>query len=179
MYEIKGNLSNAFGFRFIKIIFLGKLLLMVIGVNAILPIILFLIITTPFYIALTNNDFKFFRDRVEISPSVLNFRKTKKIEYKKITKVIVKHEAREHPIKEWLMCIVFLFIPMIEYKWVKIITAERTYTFFCFGLEYDYYDNHDDILMEDLFNAFAGRVPNTSWTKTDDPYFTSMNPNRQ
>lgn len=65
-----------------------------------------------------------------------------------------------------------IFIP-IEYKWIRLETKGEQIRIFCFGLEFDYYDNSDDVLFEDLKLEMKKRGISTKWTKTDDPYFSN------
>ena len=64
-----------------------------------------------------------------------------------------------------------LFIPY-EYKWVKISAKKKSVIIPCFGLEYDYHDNADDFLFEDLKLLFSAKGVKTKWTKNNDPYFS-------
>lgn len=66
------------------------------------------------------------------------------------------------------------FIPW-EYKWIQIKTKNnKKFRYYCFGMNYDCYDNDKEILFEDLFLALAKRNIVVKWNDTKDSYFKSI-----
>lgn len=66
---------------------------------------------------------------------------------------------------------VLLILIPYEYKWMKIATSKTRHLLFCFGLEFGYFSNYNDIRFETLKSAFTERGVKTLWTETDDISF--------
>jgi hypothetical protein len=99
------------------------------------------------------------------------------VNYEEIQLALFRHEPFQskffdnRPGLTLLLRLVVNLVVPIEYKWMKLETPTKKYLVFCFGLEYDYFDNCDDILFETLKLAFSERGVKTLWTETDDFYF--------
>ena len=136
------------------------------------------------YAGFANDDILLYADRIEIVNRIPLFRKHYSFQIDQVESVKFRHEWTESfgkNIKPGLLKYIMspflatLFFPA-DYKWIKIST-NKTYTFYCFGVDMDYYDNNGPI-FEDLFNKLAEKGVNVSWTDTPDTYYSHMEKNK-
>ena len=65
-----------------------------------------------------------------------------------------------------------------DYKWLTIVTKDnRRYTYYFFGIEYDYYDNAGDLIFEDVFIETAKSGVRVRWRSIKDDYFKHLQKN--
>jgi acyl-coenzyme A synthetase/AMP-(fatty) acid ligase len=84
----------------------------------------------------------------------------------------IKPRVIKYIVTQWIAP--FFFPP--DYKWIKIHT-NRTYKFYCFGIEMDYYENETNTVFEELYKVLADKGVNVSWTDTTDSYYLQMTQN--
>lgn len=104
----------------------------------------------------------------------------KDLSYSSIRQATFKHESQGNTwfnisyfgwLLEFFYDITLGLLFPYEHKWVKIETAEQTFLIFCYGLEYDYYDNFEEIRFEHLKLEFESHKIPSKWTPNNDPYF--------
>ncbi len=124
-------------------------------------------------ISYTNPSFYFTDNSVLVKYPILFRWKDFELNYNDIELATFRHELFETKFlseSELFTFVIkpalFLFIPP-EYKWMQIKTYKTKRTLYCFGLEFDYFSNHDDIRFETLKLEFARRGVRTLWTETD------------
>lgn len=189
MKEYKSSLGNSFILRFFRHFLLFKLIAIlsvfpIVGENLMsiwdlgIPVLMVgYLFFTILYLGFFNHDFIFKEDKIKIKSSLFWFMKPNEIEYKIIKKVKIKSELScpENGIYSILSFFLVIFFPF-DYKWIEITThTNKTFTYYCFGMEYDSYDNCDENdLMENVFREFVWQEINTEWTKSNDDYFNAM-----
>ncbi len=189
MKEYKSSLGNSFILRFYRHFFAFKLIaflslfpmirevLVSIWEVGLPVLILGYLFFTILYLGIFNHDFIFKDDKIKIRSSLFWFKKSNEIKYDSIKKVKIKSELNcpENGIYGVLSFFFLIFFPF-DYKWIKVTThTNETFTFYCFGMDYDCYDNCDENdLMENIFREFVGQGINTEWTKSNDDYFDRM-----
>ena len=187
MTVYNSSLSGSFGARFVRHIMFYKLLLFLLifpKVRSLFEnwtrgdwVIFFLVyfILTIVYLGLFNHDFFIKEGKIGIRSSLFTFFKMHEIKFSNIKKITLKHEE---PVDDRFFSFQILkfFLFPFDYKWVKISTRfNKTYTYYCFGLDYDCYDNTDEKdLMENLFRDLLGKGVRVGWTKANDTYFDEM-----
>ncbi len=129
----------------------------------------FLILIVPytfgiyFYIGLFNNDIKIDNTKIEIINRVPFFKKKISFNYSNIKTITLRHDWTEtfgKNIKSKRIKFIFsqltpLLFPY-NYKWIKIET-DNEYKFYCFGIDYDYYDNECPS-FEDIYNTLSENI---------------------
>ncbi|HEY9048688.1 MAG TPA: hypothetical protein VIN08_22440 [Ohtaekwangia sp.] len=132
------------------------------------------------YLGVTNHTFVFTDQTLEVENRLLFFRMRQSFPLRQIKQVLFRHDWTETAGKEikigifrtavrWTM---HLFFPF-DYKWIEITTT-RSFRFYCFGLDYDYFDNEGP-LFEDLFKALKSRGIRVGWTnKKYSPYYDGL-----
>ncbi|HEY9007397.1 hypothetical protein [Ohtaekwangia sp.] len=132
------------------------------------------------YLGITNHDFILTEDSVVIQNRVLFFRTHSAIPLRQVRQVLFRHDWTETAGKEIKIRIVrtavrwtmHLFFPF-DYKWIEISNS-KALRFYCFGLDYDYFDNKGP-LFEDLFKALKARGIRVGWTnKKYSPYYDGL-----
>jgi hypothetical protein len=120
------------------------------------------------YAGLFNNDIIVHQTSLEIVNRVPPFKKTAKFEFASIQSITLRYDWTETcgtTIRtRWIKLIVkelaLLFFPW-DYKWIKIV-ADKEYTFYFFGIDYDYFDNKCP-LFEDLFSHLKKYHSQVQW----------------
>ncbi len=120
------------------------------------------------YAGLFNNDVIINETGIEIVNRVPLFKKSRKFDFTSIQSITLRHDWTEtygrNIRTRWINLIVkelaLLVFPW-DYKWIKIAT-DKEYTFYCFGIEYDYFDNEGP-LFEDLFSYLKNYHPQVQW----------------
>jgi hypothetical protein len=142
--------------------------------------LIFYAILTYVYIGLVNHDFIVFKDKIEVINRVPFFRNKKVFKYEDIKLIQFRHEWTEEFEEKFKLgifgflireTVIQSFIPP-DYKWIKIV-SDRNYKFFCFGLEFDYYDNEGP-LIEELFYQLADYGIDVRWTNVKLNYYAGM-----
>ena len=137
------------------------------------------------YLGSTNNDFIIFNNRVEIINKLPFFKRKTIFYFEDIKQVLFRHEWTEsvqEKIKPRILSFILtdfflsMFFPY-DYKWIRF-TTQKSYTFYCFGLEFDYYDNEGP-LIEDLFHRLGDYGVNVCWTNNELNYYKGMMKNMQ
>jgi hypothetical protein len=194
MQEFKSKTGSSFGaFFMLTISFLGLLFLLLflttnfrltqITFTGWFVIFLSYCILAYFYMGLTNNDIFLFDNKVEIINQLPLFKKHHSFQLDEIKSVKFKHEWTEtfgknikpNFLKFVVTQLLAPFFFPTDYKWIKV-SADKDYTFYCFGIEMDCYDNEGPF-FEDLFNQLADKGVNVSWTDTSDVYYSQMTNN--
>lgn len=138
------------------------------------------ILFTYIYLGKTNNDFVVFEDRIEIINKLPFFKRKTVLHFNEIKSIVFRHEWTESirnkikpPNLSFLLSdfLLPLFFPY-DYKWIRF-TTEKNYIFYCFGLEFDYYDNEGP-LIEGLFHKLGDCGLNVSWTNIELNYYAGM-----
>lgn len=132
------------------------------------------------YLGIVSHDFVVYNDRIEVLNRIPLFEKERAFYYKDIKLVFFRHEWTEELTEKFKLGIFgFLFKEMIiqsvippDYKWIKIVT-DKPNKFYCFGLEFDYYDNKGP-LIEDLFFKLYDYGVKVRWTNIELNYYASM-----
>ncbi|NOS90838.1 MAG: hypothetical protein HOP30_02845 [Cyclobacteriaceae bacterium] len=122
-----------------------------------------------FYAGLFNHDVVVHETGIEIVNRVPLFKKTTKFEFASIQSITLRHDWTETfgtnfriPwIKSAAKELALLLFPW-DYKWIKIVT-DQEYKFYCFGIEYDCYDNEGPV-FEDLFSDLTKHYSHVKWT---------------
>lgn len=128
-------------------------------------------------IAYTNPSFYFDEQSVAVKYPTLFRWKDFELNYDEIKLATFRHELFQRNALSQNIWFIFILLPVLqilipsEYKWMKIETTKTKHLLFCFGLEFDYFSNHNDIRFETLKSAFTKRGVKTLWTATDDICF--------
>ena len=120
------------------------------------------------YAGLFNNDVIVNETGIEIVNRVPLFKKSRKFDFTSIQSITLRHDWTEtygrNIQTRWIKLMVkelaLLVFPW-DYKWIKIV-ADKEYTFYCFGIEYDYFDNKGP-LFEDLFSYLKKYHSQVQW----------------
>ncbi|MBA6316977.1 hypothetical protein [Cellulophaga baltica] len=134
-----------------------------------------------FYLGITNNDVKLNKSQIEFRRKLFPFNRTTKFKLNEISKITMQHDWTDSILNDFKPKILKYFIiewvlKLIlaeDYKWLKIISKGKSYKFYCFGLEHDYYDNPRPY-FEDLFIELAKQGLNVNWTKNNDTYYKEL-----
>lgn len=131
------------------------------------------------YLGKTNNDFLLKDDSLIVKSRVPLLKREKQFPLSKIRKVVISSEWSENIFKKQLIgtprfiivnFMLALFFPH-DYKWVKVIDSNgNSFLYYCFGLEFDYYDNYEDIRIEHLFEDLKAKGISVSWSNPNDNY---------
>lgn len=123
------------------------------------------------YLGITNNDFILTNDTLEVVGKVPLFRRRRRFLLYDINIALFRHDwtntvgedikprAFQFLVKE-ISQLVFPF----DYKWIEITTS-HTFRFYCFGLQYNYFDNKGP-LFEDLHKALRAKGISVKWTRS-------------
>ena len=151
-----------------------------IGFWTVVMAYLFLFIIQIF---ITNNDLIIEGDEIIIHPSLFKSLREKRFQKDEISKIIFKDEWSESFMNNRPTSIIrfvivhfilMLFIPW-EYKWITISTKNnQNFKYFFFGLNYDFHDNAEEVLFEDMFIELAKRNINVQWKSTKVEYFKGI-----
>jgi hypothetical protein len=140
-----------------------------------------IIVMSYTYISLTNNDIKLDQNTIEFERKLFPFKRTVNFNLKDVLEITMQHDWTDtilenlkpkflkYLIVEWVLKMILAE----DYKWVKITTSEKSYKFYCFGLEHDYYDNPKPY-FEDLYLELAKHQLNVNWTKNNDIYYKGI-----
>ncbi len=128
------------------------------------------------YAGLFNNDVIVCETGIQMVNRVPLFKKTTRFEFSSIQSISLRHDWTEtfgtNIRIPWIKVIAkelaLLFFPW-DYKWIKIV-ADKEYTFYCFGIEYDYFDNEMPY-FEDLFLELKKRHAHVRWTNNTSSYY--------
>lgn len=139
------------------------------------------------YIYLTNNDLSITNKSLLIRPSIFSNTKNRVFKKDEIRKIVFKDEWSESFMRNQhnsmivsitrLLTLYFFIHSIIpwDYKWMQIITKNgQTFTYYFFGLNYDFYDNSEEILFEDMFLELAANNIRVEWKSTEDNYFRAI-----
>ena len=135
------------------------------------------IVFSTIQIAYTNPSFYFGEQSVSIKYPMLFGWKDFEVNYDEIKLATFRHELFQRNFLSRNIWFTFIIQPVLlilipyEYKWMKIETSKTKHLLFCFGLEFDYFSNNNDIRFETLKSAFTQRGVKTLWTETDDISF--------
>ena len=166
-------------FLFLKFVFNINFSLIHIGYYILFTVCYILL--TYIYLAKTNTDFIVLDDRIEMVNNLPFFKKKTVLPFNEIKSIVFRHEWTESLqekikprtlgfiITEYLVSAFFPY----DYKWIKF-TTDRSYTFLCFGLEFDYFDNNDEALIEGLFYKLAACGIDVRWTNIKLNYYAGM-----
>jgi hypothetical protein len=136
----------------------------------------YLILVIPYvvvvyiYAGLFNNDIIITGTTLEIINSVPLFKKRILFELTSVKTITLRHdwtetignEIKQSTLRYCIKELVSVFFPY-NYKWIKI-EAEKKYKFYCFGIDYDYYENEKPY-FEDLYKELKNRQASVNWTK--------------
>lgn len=148
--------------------------LMVIAVST----LIFLILV---YALSVNNDIVLLDHQIIIRKRLLFYTKERFINFSEIEQIQLKHDWTEtiasnlkppflkYILVEWILQT--LFSP--DYKWIKVKTNKETLKYFCFGIEYDYYDNPRPH-FDDLYFDLAKRGIPVEWTNNTHLYYREL-----
>lgn len=123
------------------------------------------------YLGITNNDFILTNDTLEVVGKVPLFRRRRKFLLYDINIAVFRHDwtdtvgvhIKPRILQFFVKEISQLVFPF-DYKWVEI-TTNHTFRFYCFGLQYNYFDNKGP-LFEDLHKALRRKGIPVKWTKS-------------
>ena len=142
-----------------------------------LSIILFIIT----YLSLTNTDIKISKNHIEFKGKLLLSKKKVTFSLNEISEITLKHdwtataltnfkpEFLKYLIVEWLL----KTIRNEEAKWITVKTKNRDYKFYCFGIEYDCYNNPKPH-FEDLYFELSKLNLIVNWTENNDLYYQDL-----
>jgi hypothetical protein len=131
------------------------------------------------YAGLFNNDIQVDNTKIEIINTVPFFKKRISFDYSNIKIITLRHDWTEtfgktiksKRLKYILSKLTQTFLPY-NYKWIKIET-DKEHKFYCFGIDYDYYDN-DGPLFEDVYKTLRRKHKSVRWTNDTDPYYVGL-----
>jgi hypothetical protein len=131
------------------------------------------------YAGLFNNDIIVDNSKIEIVNSIPFFRKRVSFDYSAIKSITLRHDWTEtfgrriksNRVRYVLSQLTQIFLPY-NYKWIKIETY-RKFRFFCFGIDFDYYNN-DGPLFEDVYKALRRKHKSVKWTNNTSPYYVGL-----
>ncbi|MEZ5044711.1 MAG: hypothetical protein R2828_32745 [Saprospiraceae bacterium] len=151
-----------------------------IGFWGIVIIYVFLFILQIFY---TNNDLKIEDKEIIIQSSLIKGMRKKKFQKDEIREILFKDEWSEPFMNKkydsmvryiFLNFFLMWFIPW-EYKWIQIETNKnQRFRYYFFGMNYDFYDNSEEVLFEDMFMELAKRNIKVRWKSTKDIHFEGI-----
>jgi hypothetical protein len=134
-------------------------------------------------IFMTNNDLIIDEKEIIIQSSMFGGIRRKAFKKEEILEITFKDEWSETFMNNQydsiiryviLEFILMWFIPW-EYKWIEITTKyNRKFKYYFFGMNYDFYDNSQEILFEDMFVELAKRNIRVKWKSTKDVYFKGI-----
>ena len=151
---------------------------------SIFEIVIIYLLLFVIQIFLTNNDLIIDEEEIVIQSSLFKGLRKRKFKIEDISEIIFKEEWAEPSkgksyftiIMNYILInfIVIWFLPW-EYKWIQIKTKDnKKFRYYFFGMNYDCYDNYNEILFEDLFIALAKRNIVVKWNSTKEMYFKSI-----
>lgn len=125
------------------------------------------------YLSYFNNDIVVYDNSIEVINRLPPFRRKFHFPLYEVKSIQFRHDWTEsigrnikpYKLGYWVGQIATLFFPS-DYKWIKI-ESDKTYRFYCFGLEYDFYDNKNPH-FEDLYSDLSKRNVTVSWTNSID-----------
>ncbi|MFY0630154.1 MAG: hypothetical protein JXR05_07210 [Flavobacteriaceae bacterium] len=177
---LKLALIGLFGFVIIR--FLFKIdIVEVLNFGGLVIIVNILVLLVLLYALSVNNDIVLLENEIRIRKRLIFYNKQKSIDFKEIKKIQLKHDWTEtiasklkpsilkYILVEWIL--ISLFPP--DYKWIKIKTDKETFKYFCFGIEYDQYNNPRPH-FDDLYFDLAKRGINVEWTNDTDLYYRDL-----
>jgi len=133
------------------------------------------------YSGMFNNDIIIKENSIQFVNNVPFFKKTTLIDFNDIETIILRHDWAEtfgrniksSKIRYRIKEVASLFFPY-NYKWVKIKTYKgENFRFYCFGIEYDYYDNKGSI-FEDLYKHLRKKHKSVLWTNNTEEYYINL-----
>ncbi|SKC88349.1 hypothetical protein [Ohtaekwangia koreensis] len=137
--------------------------------NILIGFLVLYVIAIYTYIGITNNDFIITDNALEVVGKVPLFKRRRRFLRQHIGLVLFRHDWTD-TIGEGMKPRIFrlvvkeisqLLFPF-DYKWIEI-TTNHSFRFYCFGLEYNYFDNKGP-LFEDLFKTLQAKDLNVKWT---------------
>lgn len=137
-------------------------------------------------ICYTNSDLKIEENEIIIQSSLIKGVRKKRFKKEEIKEIIFKDQWSETfmdkkygSIVRYIFLNFFLmwFIPE-EYKWIQIETDKnKRFRYFFFGMNYDFYDNSEEVLFEDMFIELAKKNIKVRWNSTKNIYFEGLQKN--
>jgi hypothetical protein len=144
------------------------------------------IFMSVFQICYTNSDFKIEENEIIIQSSLIKGVRKKRFKKEEIKEIIFKDRWSETfmdkkygSIVRYIFLNFFLmwFIPE-EYKWIQIETDKnKRFRYYFFGMNYDFYDNSEEVLFEDMFIELAKKNIKVRWNSTKNIYFEGLQKN--
>ena len=128
---------------------------------------------------IVNNDIVVFETKIEIVNRIPFFRKRTLFQYSEIKEITLRHDWTEtlgskiksrryrYVLKELAQIV----IPY-NFKWIRFVTV-REFKFYCFGIDYDYYDNKGP-LFEDLYKELRKKHKFVMWTNEGSPFYARL-----
>ena len=193
MNEFKSSIFEATlakGMRNAMLIFILYLTSSIINYSELLPfqisiwtIIIIYLLQFVIQIFLTNNDLRIENKEIIIQSSMFKGLRKRKFKIDEISEIIFKDEWSEsfmnnHYTSIFRFIILHFFLMWLipwEYKWIEIRTNKnQKFKFYFFGMNFDFHDNSDEILFEDMFTTMANKKIKVKWKSTKDKYFKEM-----
>lgn len=183
-----GKILNSITLLVLKLVLIGVALwitnpdsFLIPNFSTIIILLAALSILILIYAISVNNDIIIGEDKIIIRKRLIFYEKKKSINIADVQGILLKHDWTEtvaSKLKQPLLR--YFFVELIlqtlfppDYKWIKIKTNSETVKYFCFGLEYDYYDNPRPH-FDDLYFDLARRGINVEWTNDSDPYYQDL-----
>lgn len=132
------------------------------------------IISIPVRLFFTNNNLLIREDEIVVQSTLLYGIRKKTFKIDKIKEIIFKEEWSEaYPAT--IQFLMFSLPVFWEYKWIKIINKDGSkFSYYFFGMNYDFYENANESLFEDMFIELAREDIAVRWKSVKDPYFKAL-----
>lgn len=133
-------------------------------------------------LVISNSDLLISKNSLEIKLSILGKFSWKRIQKKTISEIIFKDDWTESYTSKYGKSIVIYTLIQIctsilpwDYKWIEIrFKNGESRKYYFYGMDYDFYDNSDDVLFEDMFLELARRNVKVRWKSINDGYFRDL-----
>ena len=134
-------------------------------------------------IYLTNNDLLIKDKEIIIQSSMFKGIQKGKFSIDEIQEIIFKDDWSESFMNKCYTSLLrfivldyfLMFLIPYEYKWIEIRTNKnQKFKYYFFGINFDYYDNTNEVLFEDMFITMANKNIKVKWKSTKDLYFKKL-----
>jgi hypothetical protein len=193
MKIFKSKIRNSFLYLILKLVFICVLVFPFIAFTKLKSLFfelssfnwiligIFTIVFIITYLSLTNTDIKILKNEIKFSGKLLLSKKNTKFSLDEIIEITMKHDWAETVLADFKpKFLKFIIVEWIlktarneEAKWIKVKTKSGDYKFYCYGIEYDCYDNPKPH-FEDLYFEFAKLNLEVNWTENNDVYYKNL-----
>lgn len=129
-----------------------------------------------------NNDLIISNSQVKIHSSLFNGVRNRTFEKDDILLIIFKEQWQESFMANYSCSLLrsitrelVSFFVSSDYKWIEVVTKNnQSHRYYFFGMDYEWYDNYDEILFEDMFLTLARSGVTVKWRWSENEYFKSI-----